>query len=244
VACLEHILLPPRTAEQVEQVRDAFRASKTVADRLQVATLATVGSGLTTALWMFGATELVLLTMDNPGLVERYLALDHRWTLQMIEILIDCGVDVIQRTGFYETCDYYSPALLERLIGKALREQIELTHQGGRPFSYLLYSGLAPMLDYLTGFDFDCLSSLDIAFDSIDIAAVNAKLGDRKSFWTGPSNTFHMYADDPEMVREAVRKVFAVFGKTGLVISAVSSVHPMMPWENTLAMLDEWRKLR
>jgi hypothetical protein len=53
-----------------------------------------------------------------------------------------------------------------------------------------------------------------------------------------------MYADDPEIVREAVRKVFAVFGKTGLVISAVSSVHPMMPWENTLAMLDEWRKLR
>jgi uroporphyrinogen-III decarboxylase len=244
LACLEHILLPPHTAEQVESVRAQFAASKAVADRYQLATLATVGSGLTTALWMFGATELVLLTVDDPGLVERYLALDHRWSLRMIEIFMECGVDIIQRTGFYETCDYYSPAMLERFIGKALREQIALTHQGGRPFSYLLYSGLAPMLDYLTQFDFDCLSSLDPAFNDIDLRAVNAKLGDKKSFWTGPSNTFHMYEPDPEVVREAVRKVFAAFGKTGLIISAVSSVHPMMPWENTVAMLDEWKRLR
>jgi uroporphyrinogen-III decarboxylase len=244
LACLEHILLPPRTAEQVASVRTQFAASRTVADRLRVATLATVGSGLTTALWVFGANELPLLTVDDPALVERYLALDHAWSLRMIEILMDCGVDVIQRTGFYETCDYYSPALLERLIGKHVREQIALTHQGERPFSYLLYSGVEPMLDYLTGFDFDCLSSLDPAFNDINLHAVNAKLGDRKSFWTGPSNTFHMYADDPEVVRKAVRDVFAAFGKTGLIISAVSSVHPMMPWENTVAMLEEWRALR
>jgi len=244
LACLEHILLPPRTAEQVEQVRTAFWVRKAVADRLHVATLATIGSGLTTALWMFGPAELALLTVDDPGLVERYLELEHRWSLRMIEILLDCEVDIIQRSGFYETCDYYSPAMLERFIGKTLRKEIEVTQQGGRPFSYVLYSGLAPMLDYLAKLDFDCLSSLDIAFDDIDLGAVNAKLGDRKSFWTGPSNTFHMYADDPEVVREAVRKVFAVFGKTGLIISACSSVHPMMPWENTLAMLDEWRRLR
>ena len=209
-----------------------------------MATLATIGSGLTTALWMFGAAELPLLTMDNPGLVARYLDLDHRWSMRMIELLLDCGADIIQRQGFYETCDYYSPALLERLIGKHVREQIALTHQAGRVFSYVLYSGVEPMLDYLTGFDFDCLSSLDPAFNDIDLDAVQAKLGDKKSFWTGPSNTFHMYAEDPEVVREAVRKVFAAFGKTGLLLSAVSSVHPMMPWENTVAMLEEWRRLR
>ena len=45
-------------------------------------------------------------------------------------------------------------------------------------------------------------------------------------------------------VRRAVRDVFEAFGKVGLVLGPASSVHPMMPWENTLAMLDEWRKLR
>jgi uroporphyrinogen-III decarboxylase len=242
--CLKHVLLPPRTRPQIEQTRARFRASKATADRFQLATLATIGSGLTSALWMFGAQNLSLLVVDNPALVEAYLDIEHQWSLRMIEILLDCGVDIIQRTGFYETSDYYSPALLERLIGKAVREEIAVTHQAGVPFSYLLYSGVAPMLSYLAPLDFDCLSSLDTAFDNIDLAQVNAMLGDRKSFWTGPSNTFHMYADDPAVVRKAVQEVFAVFGKVGLILSACSSVHPMMPWENTLAMIEEWKKLR
>jgi uroporphyrinogen-III decarboxylase len=244
LACLRHILLPPRTQEQVAQVRAAFRARKALADRFQLATTATVGSGLTSALWMFGAEGLGLLTLDDPGLVQAYLDLAHQWALPMIEILLDCGVDIIQRTGFYETCDYYSPAMLERFLGEALRQEIEIVHQAGRPYSYILYSGVMPMLDYLARLDFDCMSSLDIAFDNVDLLAVNAKLGDRRSFWTGPSNTFHMYATDPEVVRQAVRDVFAAFGRTGLIVTACSSAHPMMPWESTLAMVDEWKKLR
>jgi uroporphyrinogen-III decarboxylase len=242
--CLKHVLLPPRTQEQIDRVRAAFQATQAVADQFQLATLATVGSGLTSALWMFGAENLGLLVVDNPGLVQSYLDLEHRWTLQMMDVLLDCGVDIVQRTGFYETSNYYGPAMLERFLATMLREEVEMAHQAGRPFSYLLYSGIMPMLDYLATIDFDCVSSLDIAFDNVDLAKVNAKLGDRRSFWTGPSNTFHMYAKDPEVVRQAVRDVFTAFGKTGLIITACSSVHPMMPWENTLAMIDEWRKLR
>ena len=78
----------------------------------------------------------------------------------------------------------------------------------------------------------------------MDLAAIAARLADGKSFWTGPSNTFHMYSEDTESIRQAVRDVFEAFGKTGLILGAASSVHPMMPWANTLAMLDEWRRLR
>lgn len=42
----------------------------------------------------------------------------------------------------------------------------------------------------------------------------------------------------------AVREVFDVFGPTGLLLTACPSAHSIMPWENTLAMIDEWRRLR
>ena len=45
------------------------------------------------------------------------------------------------------------------------------------------------------------LAHLDPAFDNVDLAKINVKLGGEKSFWTGPSNTFHMYSKDPEVVR-------------------------------------------
>jgi hypothetical protein len=153
-------------------------------------------------------------------------------------------VDIVRRNGFYETGDYYSPAMLERFLGRRLRKEVETVHQGGRPIAYTVYSGIMPMLDYLAGIDFDCIAHLDIAFDNVDLAKVHSKLGDRKSFWTGPSNTFHMYSKDPGVVRKAVRTVFDVFGKVGLIVGVCSSIHPMMPWENTLAMIEEWKKLR
>jgi hypothetical protein len=45
-------------------------------------------------------------------------------------------------------------------------------------------------------------------------------------------------------VRRAVREAFETFGRTGFVLSAVPSIRAHWPWENTLAMLDEWQRLR
>jgi hypothetical protein len=191
-----------------------------------------------------GAEQICMMVIDNPELVDGFLELEHRCSLRLMEIAAKAGIDIIRRNGFYETGDFYSPAMLERFLGRRLRAEVEAIHAGGALASYTVHSGIMPMLDYLAGIDFDCITDLDTGFENIDAHAVNAKLGDSKSFWTGPSNTFHMYAKDPEEVRQAVRDAFAAFGKTGLLIAAVSSTHPMMPWENTLAMVEEWRKLR
>ena len=242
VACVAHILRPPRRRDEIDALRVDFQQGKALADRLRLPTMATVGSGLTGAQYMFGAERLCLLTIDDPALVHSYLEVEHKWNLAILDLVLDWGVDIVRRNGFYESADFYGPAMLEDFLGKRLRKEIATVHEAGRPIAYTMYSGIMPILDYLAGFDFDCLASLDIAFDAPDLGAIARKLG-AMSFWTGPSNTFHMY-DTPEVVRTAVRDVFAAFGKKGLIVGAASSIHPMMPWENTLAMLEEWRRLR
>jgi len=214
------------------------------AAKLGLPTMATIGAGLTGALSMFGAEELCLLTVDRPELVDGYLEVEHQWNLRMIEFAVEWGVDIIRRNGFYETGDFFGPATLRRFLERRLREEVAAVHQGGRVIAYTVLSGIMPMLDYLAGIGFNCISHLDVAFDNVDAAEIVSKLGDRKSFWTGPSNTFHMYAKDPAAVRQAVRHTFDVFGRTGLILGVCSSIHPMMPWENTLALVDEWRRLR
>ena len=242
--CLRHVILPPRTDAQVEAARAVVRERKALADSLNLPTMASIGLGLTAALMACGAEQICTMVIDNPDLVDGFLELEHQCSVRLMEIASEAGVDIIRRNGFYETGDFYSPAMLERFLGNRLRAEVEAIHAGGALAAYTVHSGIMPMLDYLDGIDFDCIIHLDIGFEDIDAHAVDAKLGARKSFWTGPSSTFHMYARDPEDVRQAVRNVFAAFGKTGLLLAAVSSTHPMMPWENTLAMIDEWRKLR
>jgi len=100
-----------------------------------------------------------------------------------------------------------------------------------------------PLLDHLASLNFDSIMHPDIAFAGVDLQEVQGKLTPEKSLWTGPSSTFHLW-NGPEATRKAVRQVFEVFGRTGLVLSQCVSSHSIMPWESTAAMIDEWKKLR
>lgn len=244
VECLKYLYGVPHTPEQVAELRYAYDQHQALADEYQLATRTWIGTGLTGALQLCGSAQICMMTVDEPELVDALLEVEHQFNVNRIAFALDWGVDIILRNGFYESSDFYSPSMLNQYLGKRLAKEIATTHQGGAVFCYLLHTGVPPMLDYLTTLDFDCLTYLDIAFQQIDLGEVNAKLGTKKSFWTGPSNTFHMWADDPAVVREAVRTAFSAFGKQGLIIAACPSVHSITPWENFLAMIDEWKRLR
>ena len=109
---------------------------------------------------------------------------------------------------------------------------------------YPIHTGIMPILDYLAGLTMDSLFGIDMAFHGIDLERVRDRLGGGKSLWIGPSSTYHLWAG-PEATRQAVRRVFEVFGgRPGFILSPGVSAHSIMPWESTLAMIDEWRKLR
>jgi hypothetical protein len=109
--------------------------------------------------------------------------------------------------------------------------------------AYTVHTGVMPILDYLAGLNFDSLMHVDIAFTGVDLPVIRDKVAGGKSLWTGPSSTYHLWKG-PEPTRQAVRQVFEVFGKTGLVLSQCVSSHSIMPWESTAAMIEEWKRLR
>lgn len=245
LACLSHILRPVQSQEILDRQRfAAHEIRRRIAEPLQLATSGAGGMGLTGAQQMFGPTNLCLLTMDNPGLVEGYLALEHRCNLRSIEINLDLGVDIIMRNGFYETTDFYSPALLKRLLFDKLQAESRLIHQGGAVETYTVNTGVMGMADYLRRLEVDCLLSIDIAFHDMDLPAFHSAMAGSKSYWTGPSSSYQLQEKDPEVTRQAVRKCFEVFGQTGFILSPAPSVHSIMPWENLLALVDEWKRLR
>ncbi len=242
--CMRHIFHPPSTKEQMDTLRFFHQEAKSLAERHNLATMASIGLGLTGALLLCGAEKLCLMIMDNPALVEEFLEFEHRINIKNMEIAIELGTDIIRRNGFYETADFYSPGMLRKFLGGHLAKEIDTVHQGGKVIGYTVHTGVMPMLDYLAGLPFDCIMHLDTAFKGVDLSLIREKMSEKKSFWTGPSNTYHMWSEDPGVVREAVREVFSAFGKKGLIVTACPSSHSIMPWENTLAMIDEWKKLR
>jgi uroporphyrinogen-III decarboxylase len=242
--CLRHILLPARTREHLDALRLAYTEAKAIADKYQLPTFTSIGFGLTGAMLICGAEEICIMTIDQPELVDEYLELEHQLNIRHMEIAVEMGVDIIRRDGFYETADFYSPAMLDHFLTKRLQKEAEVVHQGGKLITYTANTGVMLILDHLAGLDVDCIMQIDIAFKGVDLKEIRERLGPSKSFWLGPSSAFHMWSKDPEVVRQAVRDVFDVFGKKGLVLTACPTAHSIMPWENTLAMIDEWKKIR
>jgi len=185
-----------------------------------------------------------MLTISDPELVDAYLEVDHQFNLKMIEIGLELGIDMIRRNGFYETCDLFSPNLLKRFLENRLTNETKLVHSFGKLMGYSILSGYMPILDYLAKIGFDCLFCPDIFLASNNERLLVDKMGHNTSFWTGPSDTLHMPWNNPDEVRKAVRKVFEVFGKKGLILTPCASSKAVFPWDNVLAMVDEWKKLR
>lgn len=244
VECLGHILRPPSRDEELTRLRFQFAETRSLADRHQVALRAAVGLGLTGAVNMFGPTAAAMCCVAEPELMDAYLEVEHRYNLGAMELALDLGADMINRNGFYESCDLFSPDLLRRFLGDRLKREAALTHSAGKLFGYTILSGYAPIAGWLATLGIDSLFCPDIFLRDGDGPGLVGALGNTASFWTGPSDTIHLPYEKPDEVRQAVRKVFEVFGMTGLILTPVSSAKAVFPWENVLAMVDEWKRWR
>ena len=92
----------PETQARANAVR-AVEGARALAGQWDLATVASVGTGLTGALQLFGATELCLMIVEQPALVEAYVEHEHQLNLLALRSLAGLGVDMVRRNGFYET---------------------------------------------------------------------------------------------------------------------------------------------
>ncbi len=240
---LKLVLAPADDATIEARAESAVASAQELAGRWDLATLAHCGTGMTGAQHLFSATELCMMTIENPELVDAYLEFEHGLNMRILKALAGRGVDMIRRNGFYETADFYSPTMLERFLGDRLRAERDAAHAGGMLMTYTAHTGIMPILDYMRGLGLDSFFGIDLSFPGVDPQRVHDALSDVSSFWTGPSSTYQLWKG-PEPTREAVRQTFEIFGEAGLILSPCVSSHSIMPWESTLAMIDEWKRLR
>jgi len=241
--CFEHCWQPPRDRTDAE-LAQAIAPTRAVADRWQVPIRAAVGTGLTTALSLFGAENAVLLSVDEPDLIDRLAEIEHRATMKRIELCARAGVDFLSRNGFYETTDFWSPAQIDRFLVARLRRELDLAHEFDLPVAYTVCTGIMPMLEQLKSLAFDCLFSIEPVLGDQDMSAVARELAPVSCIWGGLSAPMDIGEGTPEGVRAAVREFYGTFGRIGTILLAGPSIRPQWPWENVMAMIDEWQKQR
>ena len=237
---LASILLPP-TDNDFRLARDRLDSLKVTADRWHIPIVGSAGFALNGAIHTMGAERGILIGVDFPGVIERFLEAVYRRQNRVLEMLLDLGVTTVIRSGWYDSTDFWSPQQFERWVVPQLRNDIHLVHQAGGIFIYQMCTGIRPLLPILRTLDFDCLLEFEPALDRIESKVVKDGLPG-KSFWGGVSAPVHLERGNQEDVRTAVRDALEVFGARGFILKAVPSIRAHLPKENIAAFFDEWRK--
>jgi len=238
-----YLYLPPDD-KILKKSKEEFLELYKLAEKWQVPIIGFGGYSLSAAICLMGAQNAVFSSMDSPEIIERLLEIIHFAQRKTIENMLSWGVEIILRNGWYDTTDLWSPNQYKKWVIPQLKKDINLIHSKEGLFIYQACTGIKPLLSFFNQLEFDCLMDFEPVLGQLSIEELRKELGDKKSFWGGLSAPMHIGRGTPQQARDAVRRSFVCFGHRGFILKPSPSIRASWPWENVLAMIDEWKKFR
>jgi hypothetical protein len=246
---LECILQPPG-ADELAEYRGWMAAARKFCDDNGIL-LSGYHQGIGDPLfWLSGIEPVLVAAVEDPAFIRRYVEILAQWSLAMLEIHIDAGVDVLVRRGWYESADFWSPRLYREFLFEPLKREIEAAHQAGVLVNYCMNSGTMPLLGMFRELGFDIYSLIDPTLGDTDMTRIKGQVGDVIALYGGVSNHRVLETGTPQEVRQAVAEAVEALAPGGGFILGLGDVldytmsHPDTSERNFHEMIEAWRKIR
>ncbi len=202
------------------------------------------GQGLATLMFTMGAQNAVMFAVDHPEAFKRLAEIDSRTNIERIRLSADAGADIVKRFGGYEMCNFYNPAIFRKVVMPLLKAEVAAAHDAGVLIYYRVVTGMEPLLDDIASIGFDCIEGGEPHLSRCSLEMWQKAFVGRACSWTGISTPVLLGGKDTRAVRNEVRHCADVFGRKGFVLGVTNSIRNHFPWENTVAMIDEWKNIR
>ena len=242
VAAFKYLWAKP-TEQDIEEFGDSIEGLFGLADKYSVITRATVGQGLAGLMFVMGAGNFVLFAVDYPGAFKELAEFEHLMTLERMKIADYYGVDLFKRFGGYEQTNFFSPSIYDDIVMPMAKKEVAEAAGIGRPMYYRVVTGMKPLLGRIAEIGFDCVEGFEPELSNCTNEDIKKVLGGTSVIWTGVSSPVSLGAADDESTRAAVRNAMEVFENAGFILGVTNSIRPHFNWNNTLAMVDEWKKI-
>jgi len=205
------------------------------------------GTVIDTLMWLCGGTEPLMWAYDCPDFLSQLVGLIEDWNRARLEVHLDIGVDLIMRRAWYEGTEFWSPTLFRRFILPGLTREVDIVHQAGARYGYIITSGMLPIADALLESGVDVIIGVDPGEGKgTTLAEVATALGGRVGLWGGVSGPLVVEEGTEAEVRRAVEDAVAVLGASGrFVLSPVDNVRAdtERAWRNVQVFIDTWKSL-
>ncbi|MGQ9555171.1 MAG: uroporphyrinogen decarboxylase family protein [Anaerolineae bacterium] len=244
---LRTMLVPPSSQDIAAFEMEVERA-KAFRDKHGVLLAGGWGVGADMAAWLCGLENVMLMAVDDPQLLDDLLATISEWNEQRMRVVLEAGVDLYIRRGWYESSDFWSPALYRRFILPRLKREAELAHEYGVRFGYNMTTGLIPMMDSILESGVDVNLGLDpLQHGEKPLEAARDKLGGRVCLWGGVNGAITVEEGSVDDVRQAVAYALEVMRSVnGFVLAPIDNITEITQntWRNVDVLIETWKQLR
>ncbi len=205
------------------------------------------GTVVDTLMWLCGATEPLLWAYDQSSFLSQLLSLIEGWNRQRLEMHLEAGVDLVVRRAWYEGTEFWSPRFYRQFILPGLRTEVQLAHQAGARYGYIMTSGMVPLAEDLLASGADVIIGIDPGEGKgTTLEEVRASFGGRIGLWGGVSGPLAVEQASEGQVRQAVREAMDAFAPSGrFILSPVDNIRASddQTWRNVSIFIDTWRAM-
>lgn len=197
-------------------------------------------------MWLCGIEGAILTAVDRPDLFEEMVEIVHRWNMRRMEIVLDVGVDLIVRRGWYEGTDFWSPKLFRKFILPTLKREAELAHQAGAFYGYIITSGFMPLLDMIIEAGVDVIIGVDpVQGKGVELKPLKEKAKGKLCLWGGVNGFLTLEMASPEEVAQETERAIETLGPDGFILSPVDNVRDPSEktWRNVMRMIETWKEI-
>lgn len=245
---LRTILMPP-TADDIAAFHREMERARAFSTEHGILIAGGWGVAADMVGWLCGLENMVYLAMDQPDFLADLLATIAAWNEQRMRVILEAGVDLFIRRAWYESADFWSPRLYRQFLLPTLKREVEIAHEYGTPFGYIMTSNVLPMLDAILEAGVDVLIGVDSLQHGVDapLELVRDKLGGRVCLWGGANAAITIEQGTEDDVRQAVAYALEVMhGVNGFILSPVDNITEITlnTWRNVEVFIQAWQELR
>ena len=194
-------------------------------------------------LWLSNAQDTMCTYESEPDYVGELLRIIEDWQLKMLDMVLDVGVDIVTRFGYYDTPDFWGKKYFGRYIRPPMDQEAEVCEQAGAYLSQQQSKGLTQLVDIYKQMKVHILRDVDPVQGGEDMNLLKRELGDKKALMGGLNMDMLVTNAAREEVDELIRTTIERMAPGDrFILYPVPGLYAGCPWEKVEWMIESWKQ--
>jgi hypothetical protein len=221
-----HYLLAPPSEDVIRQYRADSQPYQEFARRRGLLLAGGWGVGADMIGWLSGLTNMIKFTRRQPDFIRALLGMIAAWNRTRMQAVLSAGVDLYIKRAWYENCDFWTPSTWESYLQPILKQEVDLAHEMGARFGYILTSSAMHLIEPVLEAGVDVLIGLDPR--EYDLRRAAELAAGRLCLWGGVNGHLTVERGSPQDVRREVETSLEIFrDQPGFILSPVDNVREL-----------------